>query len=76
MKKYRDLYEVKKQQYEEALQKYQDDHKDDVEIINLRKRYNKTGAKAETKRDAKAKADSKTGAKQPQRLLGADMTFF
>ena len=34
-----------------------------MEIINLRKRYNKTGAKAETKRDAKAKADSKTGAK-------------
>ena len=45
------------------MQKYQDDHKDEVEIINLRKRYNKTGAKAETKRDAKAKADSKTGAK-------------
>ena len=59
------------------MQKYQDDHKDEVEIINLRKRYNKTGAKVETKRDAKAPFQTQRQAqKQPQRLLGADMTFF
>ena len=53
MKKYRDLYEVEKQRYEEALQRYQEDHMDEVEIINLHKRCNKTGAKVETKRGAK-----------------------
>ena len=63
MKKYRDLYEVEKQQYEEALQGYQEDHMNEVEIISLRKRCNKTAAKAETKRGAVTKADSKTGAK-------------
>ena len=53
MKKYRDLYKVEKQRYEEALQRYQKDHIDEVEIINLHKRCNKTGAKVETKRGAK-----------------------
>ena len=61
MKKYRDLYEVEKQRYQEALQRYQEDHTDKVEIINLHKRCSKTGAKAETKRGAEA--GSKTGAK-------------
>ena len=61
MKKYRDLYEVEKHRHEEALQRYQEDHMDQMEIINLRKRCNKTGAKTETKRGAKA--GSKTGAK-------------
>ena len=60
MKKYGDLYEVEKQQYEEALQRYQEDHMVEVEIINLHKRCNRTGAKVETKRGAKA--GSKTGA--------------
>ena len=60
-KKYRDLYEVEKQRYKEALQRYEEDHMNEVEIINLHKRCNKTGAKAETKRGAKA--GSKTGAK-------------
>ena len=36
---------------------------DEVEITNLHKRCNKKGAKTETKRCAKAKAGSKTGAK-------------
>ena len=54
---------MEKQQYEEALQKYQEDHMDEVEIINLHKRCNSTGAKAEIKRGAKAKVGSKTGAK-------------
>ena len=69
MKKYRDLYKVEEQRYEENLKRYHEDHMDEVEIINLHKRCNKTGAKAETKRGAKAKAktdskaESKRGAK-------------
>ena len=54
MKKYRDLYEVEKHRHEEALQRHQEDHMDQMEIINLRKRCNKTGAKAGSKTDAKA----------------------
>ena len=41
MKKYKDLYEEKKQRREEALQRYQEDHMDEMEIINLRKMCNK-----------------------------------
>ena len=35
VKKYKDLHEIEKQQYEKNLQKYQKDHADEVEIINL-----------------------------------------
>ena len=38
MKKYRDLYEEEKIQHEKALQRYQEDHMDEMEIINLHKR--------------------------------------
>ena len=41
MKKYKDLYEVEKQRHEEALQRYQEDHMDEMEIISLCKRCNK-----------------------------------
>ena len=41
---------------------------DEVEIINLHKRCNKTGAKVETKRGAKAKAGLKTGAKAASKI--------
>ena len=41
MKKYRDLYEEEKIQHEEALQRYQEDHMDEMEIINLHKRCNR-----------------------------------
>ena len=40
MKKYKELYE-EKQQHEEARQRYQEDHMDEMEIINLHKRCNK-----------------------------------
>ena len=62
MKKCRDLHEVDKQRHEENLQKYQEDHVDEVEIINQNKMCNKT----ETKKDAKAnaKTDSKTESKR------------
>ena len=66
MEKYRDLYEVEKQRCDGVLQRYQEDHMDEVEIINLHKRCNKTGAKAEIKRGAKAvaKAGPKTAFSQ------------
>ena len=38
MKKYRDLLEEEKRRHEEALQRYQEDHMDEMEIINLHKR--------------------------------------
>ena len=44
MKNYKDLYEEEKQWHEEALQRYQEDHMDEMEIINLHKRCNKTEA--------------------------------
>ena len=37
----RDLYEEEKRRHEEALQRYQEDHMDEMEIINLHKRCNK-----------------------------------
>ena len=62
MEKYRDLYEVEKQRCDGVLQRYQEDHMDELEIINLHKRCNKTGAKAEIKKGAKvvAKVGPKT----------------
>ena len=44
--KVRDLYKVKKQQYEEALQRYQENQMDEVDVISLHKRFNKTDANA------------------------------
>ena len=49
MKKYVDLYEEEKQRHEEALQRYQEDHTDEIKIINLHKKGNKTDTKAVTK---------------------------
>ena len=65
MKKYKDLYEVEKRRYEEALQRYQEDHIDEVEIINLHKMCNKTETKKDAKANAKtgSKVESKKGAK-------------
>ena len=74
--KARDLYEMEEQQYEEALERYQEDHMDEMEIINLHKRCNKAGAKAETKRDAKAAAGLKTGAKAALKAPRSRYHFF
>ena len=49
MKKYKDLYEDKKRRYEEALQIYQEDHEDEIDIINLHKKCNKKARKASQK---------------------------
>ena len=67
---------MEKQRYEEALQRYQEDHMNSVEIINLHKRCNMTGAKAETKRRAKAKAGSKTGAEAASKAPRSEYYLF
>ena len=41
IKNYKELYEEEKRQHEEALQRYQEDHMDEMEIISLHKRCNK-----------------------------------
>ena len=46
MKKYKDVYEEEKQRHEEALNRYQEDHMDGMEIISLHKKYNKKVRKA------------------------------
>ena len=74
MKKYRDLYEVKKQQYEEPLQRYQEDHMDEVGIISLHKRCNKTNSKAATKEDTNEVA--KTGGKAVTKASTSVYHFF
>ena len=38
MKLYKDLYEEEQQRHEEALQRYQVDHADEMEFINLYKK--------------------------------------
>ena len=45
MRKYKGLYEEEKQRHEEALQRYQEDHADKTEIINLPKKCNKKAMK-------------------------------
>ena len=64
MKKHGDHYEVEKQRYEEALQAYQEDHMEEVEIISLHKRCNKAGVKAFAKADKKS--NEKEVAKAPR----------
>ena len=55
MKKYKNLYEEEKQRHEQALQRYQEDHMDEMEIIKLNKRCNKkTDTKTVTKTAPKA----------------------
>ena len=50
--KYKGLYEEDKQRHEEALQRHQEDHIDEVEIISLHKRCNKTKTVAKTAQKA------------------------
>ena len=38
MKKYKELYEEEKERHEEALQRYQEDYADEMEIIKLHKK--------------------------------------
>ena len=54
LKKYKDLYEEGKQRHEEALQRYQEDHMDEMEIINLYKKCNKKARKVSQNKKASA----------------------
>ena len=54
LKKYKDLYEEGKQRHEEALQRYQEDHMDEMEIINLYKKCNKKARKVSQNKKAPA----------------------
>ena len=40
MQRYKDLYKEEKRQHKEALQRYQEDYMDEMEIISLHKRCN------------------------------------
>ena len=65
MENYRDLYEVEKQRYDEALQRCQEYHMDEVDIVSPHKWWKKTVAKTTTKASTKAGARkvTKTNAK-------------
>ena len=56
MKKYKELYEKENRQHEEALQRYQENHTNKMEIINLYKWCNMTNATTNTGAKAAAKA--------------------
>ena len=51
-KSYRDFYEEEKRRHEEALQIYQEDHMNKMEIINLHKRCNKKARKTSQPKNA------------------------
>ena len=55
VKKYNDLYKAEKYQYEETLQRYQEERMIKAEIVSLQNSCNKTGAKAGTEAGAKGK---------------------
>ena len=64
MKKYKGLYEEEKQRHEEALQRYQEDHMDKMEIINLHKKCNKRTRKDPQSKKALSKSD------EPKKVSG------
>ena len=63
MKKYKELNEGEKQRHEEALQRYQEDHVDEMEIIKLHKKCNEKDRKV-----LQPKALSKSD--EPKKLSG------
>ena len=80
MKKYSDLYEEEKRRHEEALERYQEDHMDEMEIINLHKRNkareipqpkkaSKSPKSDEPKKSLKSSDEKKTAAKAGKRAV-------
>ena len=67
MKKYKDLYEEEKRRHEEALQLYQEDNMDEMEIINLRKRCNKKARKIPRPKKALKSPKSDDSSEEEQR---------
>ena len=77
MKKYKDLYELEKQRHEEALQRYQENHADEMEIINIHKKCSKKERKEpkkalddlnEEEQKSKKTDGKKTTTKQSQKV--------
>ena len=64
MKKYIELYEEEKQQHEEAWQRYQEDHINEMEIINFHERCSKKARKASQPKKALSKSD------EPKKVSG------
>ena len=64
MKKYKYLYEEEKQRHEEVLQRYQEDHMDEMEIINLHKKCNKRARKVSQPK----KASGSTKSDEPKNI--------
>ena len=65
MKKYKDLYEEEKRRHEEALQRYQEDHMDEMGIINIHKRCNKRARKVPQPK----KASKSPKSDEPKKVL-------
>ena len=72
MKKYKDFYKEEKQWHEEALQRYQKDHADEMEIINLHKKCNKKAWKVSQKASPQSDEPKKASPKSdgPKKVLG------
>ena len=62
MKKHKDLYIKEKRRHEETLQKYQENHMDEMEIPQM------------MQQDKSSRKDRCKGT--PQRPIGVDITFF
>ena len=62
MKKYKDLYEEEKQRHGEALQRYEEDHTDEMKIINVHKKGNKKARKVSQ--------EKASGSDEPKRVSG------
>ena len=67
MKKYRDLYEEEKRRHEEALQRYQEDNMEEMEIVNLNKRCNKKARKTPRPKKAPKSPKSDDSSEEEQR---------
>ena len=67
MKKYRDLHAEEKRRHEEVLQRYQEDHMDEIEIINLHKRCNKKARKVPQHK----KASESFKSDEPKKVSGS-----
>ena len=73
MKRYKDLYEEEKQRHEETLQRYQVDHMDKMEIINLHKKCNKKARKVSQPKQASVSDEPKktlSKSDEPKKVSG------
>ena len=66
MKKYKDLYEEENGRHEEALQRYQEDNMDELELINLHKRCNKKARKTPQPKNATKSPKSDDSSEEEQ----------